>query len=307
MRRCLDGCKSMTLLAKRVAAMGCLLILSLMILASSPAQAANAPGNGPSWRIFKNFRYDRMPSLDNCGLASLRIYYPGDLFGTAPRGRPNLDQLRNVVAPDIVKNGYKTVVLDIEHWNPLTEMDKYVTVIRTLRAAVRAAGATDVKFGYYLILPYRNYETAVHGSPAALKAWSDRNAKLAPLAREVDLIFPSLYTFLDNQKAWVKYARANVQEARKYNKPVYAYVWPQIHNSNPTIGLQHLSASFWQLQLDTLRGITDGVVIWGSLAPDNGAPGNKRVAWDATMPWWQVTKSYAQTYSAVPFGNCVDR
>ena len=94
------------------------------------------------------------------------------------------------------------------------------------------------------------------------QSWKDRNKFFASLANHVDVVFPSLYTFYNDQAGWEQYATANIAEARKYNKPVYAFIWPQYHGSNATIGGQHIAGDYWRKQLETVYQYADGVVIW---------------------------------------------
>ena len=42
------------------------------------------------------------------------------------------------------------------------------------------------------------------------------------------MIFPSLYTVYDDQGHWLRFAEANMVEARRYGKPVIPFIWPQI-------------------------------------------------------------------------------
>jgi hypothetical protein len=60
------------------------------------------------------------------------------------------------------------------------------------------------------------------------------NDHLRGLVSSLDVSLPSLYTFYDYQPGWVTYAIANIMEARRMNpgKPVFAFLWPQYHDSN---------------------------------------------------------------------------
>jgi hypothetical protein len=79
---------------------------------------------------------------------------------------------------------------------------------------------------------------------------------------------------------WEIYARENIAEARKYGKPVYAYISPTVEGA----GDVSLAGEFWRTQLRTLRGLTDGVVIWDGV--------NKFPAARASTEWWRETEVF---------------
>ena len=102
-------------------------------------------------------------------------------------------------------------------------------------------------------------------------------------APHVDAIFPSLYTFYEDQNGWETYARETLQAARQFNKPVYAFIWPKYHPSNKTLKGQYIPRECWRLELNTCRKYCDGVVIWNHEPEKN---------WDPAAPWWQETLAF---------------
>jgi len=114
----------------------------------------------------------------------------------------------------------------------------------------------NIDIGFYTILPQRE-TTAGYWTPE----WEARNTYYIPLSSFVDTIYPSLYTFYNDKQGWVDYAKANVKEARKYNKKIIAFIWPQYHESSPNAG-ELVPGDYWRLQLETLYLIADGVLIW---------------------------------------------
>ena len=131
--------------------------------------------------IFDAFRYRTKPTVEGCGLNTIKIFYPWELFGSAPRSQPNLNQIKNVVVPQILSHHWNYVVIDIEHWDPILEMDKYIAVMRTIRNEVRAGGGKS-KLGYYRMLPERNF--LEDSSASALRSWKATNGSLAALPRK---------------------------------------------------------------------------------------------------------------------------
>jgi len=141
----------------------------------------------------------------------------------------------------------------------------------------------DAQVGFYSDLPVRDYWRAIGNRDGAkYKSWQQENDTLSDLAEHVDVVFPSLYTFYEDTAGWVRYAQANLAEARRYGKPVYAFVWPQYHDNS--LRGRDISRSFWALQLSTIGAVADGIVIWGEGA-------NQRV-WDPKAGWWLATLEY---------------
>src|SRR5205085_1032044 len=101
------------------------------------------------------------------------------------------------------------------------------------------------------------------------------------LAETVDAVFPSLYTFYrrEDSDGWVTYAKANLEQARRYQKPIYAFLCPRYQNT-----FQDIEADFWRLQLQTCRELADGCVIWDWTGL--GKPGEPALR---DRPFWKPT------------------
>ena len=65
---------------------------------------------------------------------------------------------------------------------------------------------------------------------------------------------------------------------------VYVFLWPQYHDSNPSLKGAFLPADYWRLQLQMAKQYADGIVIWG------GWGSNGPIKWDENAVWWKVTK-----------------
>jgi hypothetical protein len=267
---------------------------SLVAMGPSVAEAKDKP-------IYDGFRYHKKPNVSGCGLDTIKIFYETELFGGKSKSKPNITQLKKVIIPQILKKKWKYVVIDIEVWDSFKEMDKLITVMKTIRDGVRAKGGKS-KLGYYLLLPDKNWYAPIQNSSSKMKAWKSANSKLGRLAREVDVIFPSLYTMFDDSSDWVKFAKANISAARQYGKPVIPFIWPQIHNWNKQDGQKYMSASFWKTQLKTVNQYADGAVIWGSMNTKKGKRGWD--TWKSGMDWWEVTKDFARANGTGKFGGC---
>ena len=57
---------------------------------------------------------------------------------------------------------------------------------------------------------------------------------------------------------WKIYAEENIAEARKFDKPVYAWISPSFHG----LGFDLIEQDFFRWQLDVLRPLVDGIVIY---------------------------------------------
>ena len=102
------------------------------------------------------------------------------------------------------------------------------------------------------------------------------------LAEHVDIVLPSLYTFYNDPQGWDVFAAALLQSARRYNKPVYAFLWPEFHVSNQFLRGKNLPGNFWRHELEFCRARADGIVIWGGWQEQ----------WDENAEWWLETKSF---------------
>lgn len=241
-------------------------------------------------------RFVNIPDLSDLGLRKATVVYAGELWPKkANRMIPDPDFIRSTTIPKVRKEQPDLVIIDVEHWK-LSDIgasqvdhniDRYLTILQTFRRQL-----SGVKIGLYGMLPIRNYWAPVRGDSAAISDWQAENRRLQRLAEAVDIIFPSLYTFYDDPAGWVTYAVANINEARSYGKPVYAFLWPQYHKT-----WQPIAADFWRKQLETTYANADGMVIW--------TPAKGRPRWDPSAHWWRETVAFleASGLTAVPSGN----
>ena len=185
--------------------------------------------------------------------------------------------------------------VNVEHW-PLRGFShdvtankiKYMTIMKWVKEA-----SPSVNIGLYAMVPIRDYWKAITGvGSSKYEEWQRENDQLVDLANSpnLNILFPSLYTFYRDREGWVKYAIENIREARRLNpkKPVYVFLWPQYHNSNKLLGLDFLPADYWLLELETAFKYADGVVIWGGWDFVNW----RQAKWDENAQWWNATKEF---------------
>ncbi len=227
--------------------------------------------------------YSRKPGAEDLGLNRLYMIYAGNVWRKGQsRDEPIEHQVRATVRE--VPPG-SLVCVDIEHWpvkgpETVDSIRKLIAVMVWIRDE-----RPDLKLGYYGVLPTRDYWRALKGREHSdYQKWAQENKRLEELARHVDVIFPSLYTFYPDRHGWEKYARANLEQARIYNKPVYPFLWPQYHNSGQHLKGQYLDTDDWANELRLCYELADGIVIWGGW----------KKTWNDQAPWWVATQAFLE-------------
>jgi hypothetical protein len=267
------------------------MVMSDSAITTPLAQAQTLPKKKP-FMVFDGTLYANKPNLTQYGIQPVNITYVGqfgnDWYKNATR-LPDKAIVQQIARQAQTKTNH--VVLDIEHW-PLqgdpnqvqASLSKYMTVLQWFKEA-----APGLAVGYYGAPPLQDYWKTLK-SPTS-KEWASfarENDRLKPLAGAVDILFPSLYTFYTDRGGWVRYAYGQIAEARRYGngKPVYVFLWPQYHDSNPSLKGAFLPADYWRLELEMAKQYADGVIIWG------GWGGNGPLRWDDNAAWWRVTKEF---------------
>jgi hypothetical protein len=252
-----------------------MLFLAIMFVSHPTVAAASQP-----FVLFDGLLYSGKPDLRQLGMVP--IIWVGDLW-RAGVSRDTVDEARLQALFKTAGNGNGFYYLDIENW-PLESVSGGVRqenlkkLIRVIDTARRAA--PNAHLGFYGILPGITYWPLLRHD-AAYRAWLELNREANPLAAHVDAVFPSLYAFNEDLEAWKSYARQTLVEARRYGKPVYAFLWPEFHDSTAQRG-QEVPQAYWRAELDLCAELADGVVLWG---------GWQR-RWNSAAPWWLETRSF---------------
>lgn len=246
------------------------------------------PQQASSFTIFDALIYGKKPDI---GLTPMKIE-GGGFWKGQDRSKPDREACQKTARA--AAGRFSHFVINIEHWkvninqDPKAEVeesiDKLVQVIEWMREA-----APSLKLGVYAIPPIRDYWTPVRNLPGARSGWTAANQFLKPIADAADFTAPSLYTFYEEIPGWVKYATANIEEAQKFGKPVYPFLWCRYHNSNKNRKYQFIEGDYWRKQLETVRDRgANGVVLWDWSGPKNHAL-------DSTQAWWQETIKFKAT------------
>lgn len=268
------------------------IFLIVILIAFSTVVGLNLFVNAKSanFIVYDSLRYTKKP---NIGMSAIWVT-GGGFWKNSNLEEPDETACRKTAREAAAKN--IPFVIDIEHWptdirrhskaEVQQSMNKIIQIVQWMKDE-----RPKLKIGLYSIVPMRDYAAALFGDAVKLAKWQDANAFLAPLAKELDFIAPSLYTTRTDRVGWVKYAIASISEARKYRKPVIPFVWPRYHEFIK-LPLKHtfIPSDYWLRQLQTVRKYADGVILWdwsGFTVPNTGIL-------DTSQPWWITTKKFVE-------------
>lgn len=233
-------------------------------------------------------KHHGQPDLAKFGMESVKMYYE-----SAVTSGGNPDKAKLQAAARASKG---LVILDIESWaDPKNEkgrgfwrvdadgVEKYIQALRWYREAMPAGH----RVALYSILPVRNYFDAIADRDSErFKKWQGWNDEVVPIAKYVDLFFPSCYTFYDRQAEWKVYHQAQVEEAYRISgggKDVIPVVWPRFHPGNKG----DIGADFWRMQLERSSELADGFLLWDDRRDD-------RTDFSKLGNWWDATVQFAE-------------
>jgi hypothetical protein len=215
----------------------------------------------------------------------------GNLFSPgASHDRVDETMIRSEIANNW--RGYPGLFfIDIEYWGtydlPDPQIEENISKLERVADIVRETAPT-LQFGFYAVMPENAYWPLVAGTPDQLQRWRESARRTEVIARKVDVIMPSLYTFYDSpsdRAGWEKWAHIELTEARRYGKPVYPFLMPIFHDSNEKLRDHTVPGDYWRMELETVRRYADGVVLYGGY----------QLPWDEKAEWWQQTKQFLAT------------
>lgn len=270
------------------------------------------PESSRSFVVIDAMKSRKAEPLSKYGLKNLTLIYTAPMWPGAKTRQERADvPKKEIIEALSVSNkpdDLPLITFDIEHW-PLdirktvfkdsddimsddtarvqNNIGKMVQILKWAKEA-----NPEAMFGYYGCVPVRDYFTPVRGDAAKIKKWQEANNVLQPLADECDVLFPSIYTFYNDQESWVRYAKGNIAEAKRLakGKPIYVYVWPRYHTSNKELAYQYIDGEFWRLQLETIyaEGV-QGIAIWDG----------SKLTWEPEAEWWKATLDFMKSKGLV--------
>jgi len=245
-------------------------------------QASTAKDN---FLVFDGLLYSPMPDLAALGMP--KLLSAGNVW------RPNVphDEVDPVAIAERIRflqRSTQHYYFDLENWTvsgaPQAVIDANIQKLAQTADIARQI-APQMKFGFYDMAPRSTYWPILLKKADELTLWHQINKRSAVIAAKVDYLFPSLYTFYNDPVGWEVSARAVLQEAKQYGKPVYPFLWPEFHNSNATLKGTQVPRDLWRRELEVCRQCADGLVLWGGY----------HQLWDEEAEWWLETKSFLST------------
>jgi hypothetical protein len=256
----------------------CLIFVAFSLVARLAVAADTAP-----FMVFNGLLYKNQPDVSSLGMIRIGGINPPASVNSHPSDA--VDEAKVRAALQVAIGGPREVYLDYEMWPTLHVPAAEVSAnIQKLKRVAQLAHdvAPLVKFGYYNVLPCWDYWGIVSNDQAKIKEWQECNVRMDEVAQYIDIVMPSLYTYYNNPQGWDIQAAALLKAARRYGKPVYAFLWPEFHLSNQLLKGKNLPGNFWRHELEFCKARADGIVIWGGWQEE----------WDDQAAWWIETKAF---------------
>jgi len=227
-----------------------------------------------SFVVYDNMFYSGKPNTSTYGLITSNVVYENKIWPDS-NGTTQADEQ---TLP--TRSAFDTLMANYNNAGPLVLDVELLGLTSTANEQILATLATWAQadhpgklVGYY---GYNTFDNVSTGNLPYANA----------LGTQVTAMFPSMYTYNDDQTAWATLAAQEVAAARAIapGKPVYLYISPQYHPGTPKAG-QYVSSAYWAFQLQTAYSLADGVVIWSSSS----------YAWNDSTSWWEATQTFMQT------------
>lgn len=253
--------------------------------------SVSPPAEKSAFTLYDGTFFLTDPDLSPWGLSEIGVAVYNDISvtGDSTSGDPSEAKVRALARRS--KPG-DMLVLDVEHL-PID--------IRFVSREVAAANldilgrivdwchdeAPWLKVGYYYLFPLAN--THVTQSPAYIAAYQEAIDFVRPLIQKIDVLFPQFYTYTTDPEIWLAKARGEIAAMRPWGKPILGYMMYHYADHTPMEGTD-VSPDYWRYQLDAMRELADGAVLFG---------GYQKV-FDPGTPIWQATDRFTHEEVRIP-------
>lgn len=263
----------------------CKIRAPVLAISGGPIQeTSTTTASGAKFKVFDALLQRDKPNLSALGMEKINVVYEVKLFNlkASPPSMEILPNAAKAVALEAPTTG--VTVLDVERWHGLgNARDRYAGLINEIRSF-----RPDLQLGYFGVVPKGDYWRAITGiGHVHYNSWQAENTSFQNVSDCVDAMFPAVYTFYADRAGWIKQATAAVAEARRIaaGKPVYAFMWYRYHDSNKALKGVEIPSDVWLEELNTMKKLADGVVIWGGYLEK----------WNENAKWWKATKQFLTT------------
>ncbi len=279
------------------------LLLILFFVSYGNAVADNVL-RSKDFMVFESTLYKNKPSDLGHGVKYVPVIYEKRFWPdnvTDHSSLPDESHVRKLM------RGFKTdsnyVVLDIECW-PIRgytrklhvvqeSIEKYLTVLNWVKDE-----RPDLEIGYFGF-PKNNYveSQGKMGSKKYIKHQSEIDL-VRPIFSEVNILYPSAYTFEPSFSKWKDAFDGMISKVRKiYTGRIHVFMSPSYIESkylgNFEVANRMLPVDLWRKQLEYAYKYADGIIIWGGWKDHNGV----RLQWDPNYEWWIETKLFMKSKS----------
>ncbi len=263
-----------------------------------------------SFRLFNAMLYKDMPAFGERQI----VVYEQSFFGAGTLAdgiRPSDEGIAQAVSNAHIQRQHHRdkalspfIAVDIERWHTwpfVTQRQHAESISHYADTLKRFQQVARQPVCIYSILP----TGGINASTRAIKdkplreQWISANRNAARQLRGVvNALCPQLYSYYRYPTSlgrnialdqWKNFATQMVTLGRQLapGLPVYPFIWPQYHQGGNVAGFEFVDQTVWRAQLEHLKTLADGVILWGGY--DFGP--NKPLAWDDNAPWWQTLQS----------------
>ncbi|MBS0191979.1 MAG: hypothetical protein U0573_04430 [Phycisphaerales bacterium] len=208
-----------------------------------------------AFKLYNLLSFKGQPDMTLEGLTPCSWYSRGP-FDSVAVGKWASEQ-----ASDLLIVDFEALCGDVRIQSAECVAQGHAQRIAAFRAARKEKKNPRAKVGTYAMCPNADYWTPVSPTEDKMLAWQGSNRFNSLIADEMDVVNPSLYAFYDDEKGWLKFALANIEEAYKYGKPVIPFICPHYHHSDPKF--RNTMIPYFGTILDTVRERCDSAILWG--------------------------------------------